>query len=642
MSIFICSGLFHSCSDDIVNTSSESNQLRSDFEEEGGDNFVRDDVYNESEIVLGEKRLNPFAIENINEAKNFIYGESMEDKILTHIYVEFNPTTQEHLAILQDWELETQVGLFDYDLLYRVESDGEHYINPQLEDPLYTARFAAIPEEVELPEVPYQVIDDLFLDKSDLLLLAQSFFITDNSDDINGYLFSGGLTESQVNEMEPQAIEILEIPPMPTTPCFESGYTWQLIQDDLFVNGQLSYIWVCQPTLPPPPPPKNECGCTFPNNITYASGCVRVQNIGGMIPVQIATVKVNDNWFWNYFTTTNTSGCWRINHSFSSKIKITVEFKNANVKAKDAGHWGSVRILRDYVGKFNNPPYNNVLVDYFSENTANSSKGRKYWAAAHTLNTVNNYRTRVSADGVPLPKPGLNWINIAGTGQGSAPMVQGVVFNSWPAFVAAFIPGVNVLMALTTHLTPDITNKYSTGETAASFNRVGYHELGHASHYSLVGEGYWFGYRNHIINNGGYGSFGNFNPGSSPGRVALGEAVAHYVMAKYDGDDNTDAEDNDFGNGFIPEGLLWDLEDDAPDWILNPVNGANPVDIISGFTPSMLFDGLTPTSTNSVQSVRAFRDNLSVLHLNTVANNSNNPLFLMHYNVLVDAWDVFN
>ncbi len=41
---------------------------------------------------------------------------------------------------------------------------------------------------------------------------------------------------------------------------------------------------------------------------------------------------------------------------------------------------------------------------------------------------------------------------------------------------------------------------------------------------------YWFGYRNHIINNLGYGAFGNFNGNCCPGRVALGEAIGNFLM----------------------------------------------------------------------------------------------------------------
>lgn len=636
LTMIICFGLFQSCSEDIVEVPNNSSQIRNDYEDDEEDNFVSDDVNNEGEIVLGEKRLNPFAIENINEAKNFIYGESMEDKTLTHRYVKFIPTNLEHLAMLEAWESEVEIPVFDYDLLYKIESYGEVYVDPEIEEPLYTYRFASIPEGIDLPEIPYEEIDDLYLDRSDPLLLAQSFFNTGNADDINEYLFEGGLSESQVNEYEDQALVILNIPPKPTTPCYESGYTWQLVHDDLVVNGQINYVWECRPAIPSPPVPTNNCGCAVPNDTRIPSGCLRVQNVAGLIPVQIATVRVKDWWFGGSYTTSSVEGCWSMNERFSGRIWIRVFFRNVNVKAKDTGYSLGVEAVEDFVGYWKRPPYNNVAVDYFSSATDNTSKGRKYWAAAHTLNTVNNYRTSASLDGIPLPRLGLNWINAAGTGAGAAPMLQGNPINSWPALVATMLPGLNALLHLTTGLTPDIVNRYRLGESTAIFNGVGFHELGHASHYSLVGENYWIGYRNHIINNDGYGTLGDFAPfGSSPGRVALGEAVADYVGAKYGGT-FAGSEASLFHDGFIPEGLLWDLEDAAPDFLTDPITGATVLDNISGFTPSMIFDGLTPTPSNSVQSIRAFRDNLRTLHLNNTSNS------LTNYNTFVDAWDVFN
>jgi len=59
--------------------------------------------------------------------------------------------------------------------------------------------------------------------------------------------------------------------------------------------------------------------------------------------------------------------------------------------------------------------------------------------------------------------------------------------------------------------------------------RTIHHELGHATHHEIIGEGYWFGYRNHILENFGYGTFpGFFGPTSNEGKVALGEAIGNY------------------------------------------------------------------------------------------------------------------
>lgn len=190
---------------------------------------------------------------------------------------------------------------------------------------------------------------------------------------------------------------------------------------------------------------------------------------------------------------------------------------------------------------------------------------------------------------------------------------------------------------------PDILNQYGPTETAGQYRATSFHELGHSSHYSNVGELYWRGYRDHIIFNGGYGSFGSFNFGSNPGKVALGEAVGNDIGYRYGnsllGSSNPHSstfggETNQFRNGFIPTGLLWDLEDSAQDNIVDPNNSAVFLinENITGFTPEQFFIALTP----SVINIELFGEQLKLFHLNNTTNNS------ADYDELIEVYDVFN
>jgi len=290
-------------------------------------------------------------------------------------------------------------------------------------------------------------------------------------------------------------------------------------------------------------------------------------------------------------------------------------------------------VVSDYAGRFNAPPYNNISVGYESGIADNTSNERMYWAAAHTINTVGDYRTRAATAGIPLPRRGLNWYNRHGQGAGAASMLQGNIFNSWPSFFAAIQMPI-FYTALSYTILPDIVNRYNVNETAAIFNGVSYHELGHASHYSIVGEGYWIGYRNHVINNGGNGTFGNFAAiGSNPGKIALGEALGNFTGATFGGlaagGENVPWEDN-----FVPVGLMFDLGDVSPfEVITDPNNPAiSGFDNISGFTPAMIFSSLHP----NVENIRQFRDRLRTLHLGSTPNTAG------AYNTFVDIYDVFN
>ncbi|MBP6184785.1 MAG: hypothetical protein KA479_07565 [Saprospiraceae bacterium] len=653
--------------------------------------FEMDDANNDGTTVLGTLRLNPFLLSNINTAKTNLYGTNIPNKVATHTYVKFIPNTKEHLALLEDWETENLIALFYFPFEYSIVSHGEHYFDPSVADSLFTYQYAAIPIGIDLPLVPYQVIDDLFLDKSDPLLLAESFWLTDNKTDINEYVFKGGLNTTQLNAYDENLFTTLVLPEIPESPC-PSGFEWVLVVNPDAASGQTRYYRACKPSASPPPtspsgetdycecfeyengnvvaswivelaegeecndyeevhgagvqiicngytppdPPEptyNACGCQTPLNKRLPGGCVRVENDFVMVPVQIAQVKVKDTWFTSDVTYTNAQGCWSVNKSYSGEVWMWVYFKNVNVKVRDTGYWFAVRSVKDYAGKFHAPPYNNIQIDYSDGFPNNASNARRYWAAAHTLNTVNEYRTDAAADGVPMPKIGLNWLNNSGAGDAAAPMLQGVYFSAWPAFIVAVSWPLNIFYGLTSPLFPDILNQYGFGEEAADFNGDSFHELGHASHYGLVGEDYWFGYRNHIINNSGYGTFGSFNGSCCPGRVALGEAIGNYIGAKYgntpDGGDGNEWDNDD---NFIPQGLLWDLEDFTFDIVTDPNSGQSGPDNISDFSPNMIFNALTPNVTN----IRSFRDRLRTLHLADTPNNESD------FNAFLDLYDVFN
>lgn len=237
---------------------------------------------------------------------------------------------------------------------------------------------------------------------------------------------------------------------------------------------------------------------------------------------------MKDDWHSSDIVFTDENGCWQINERYSKKAWMWIKFQNATVNVRDRRFKLAIKPVRDYAGRIDHPPFSNINVAYGASLSDNESNARMYWAAAHTLNVIYDYRISAAADGVPLPRMGLNWTNFSSDQNAAAPMLQGNIINSWPSFGLALLYPYFYFPAVP--LLPDVTNPYDVNESAVAYTATAYHELGHASHYSLVDEGYWYEYRNHIINNGGYGSFGNFdNVGSNPGHVALGEAVATYI-----------------------------------------------------------------------------------------------------------------
>ncbi len=577
--------------------------------------------------ILGALRQNPFAIASINQAKTNLYGHSSPPRSATHHYVKFMPSQQEHLVALEDWELRVRIPLFDFPLQREIITQGEKYIDPAVQDSIYTYRYASVPIGTPMPQVPYQTLEALFLDKSDPLLLAESFRLRGYANkivsDVLGFrgIDVGGLGEEPGSRI-------------PDPPNCGTGCT-----PILTINpnaGPTAFIWICDCSSGGSGEPEtNDCNCPLPSNPRNPAGCVRVDFDSDLVPVQIATIKVKDDWFTTDYTETNEMGCWQVNENYSGKMKVWVQFRNNNVKVKDLDHWGGIFTVDDFAGEYGGGTYNDIPAIVYGDGIGTSSLSpRMKWAAAHTLNTVNQYRNRAAAEGVPLPRTGLMWWNDRGEGDGSAPMLQNNVFTAAFQLISVFRPGL-VISSLINALLPDVLNGYSSSETAIQFTGTGFHELGHVSHYSLVGELYWLPYRTHIVSNAGYGEFGDFVPITSfPGIVALGEAIGNFTGNKYGGT-NAGGEFAEWDNedNFIPQGLMFDLGDVSPgDAVTDPNTGITENDNVTDFTPEMIFNALTP----NITSIRAFRDRLRTLHLADTPNNE------IDYNNLLDIYDVFN
>jgi len=290
-----------------------------------------------------------------------LYGSTPNPIVATHNYVKFSPTTQDHLADLDEWETLNEVPLFDFPLEYEVITAGEYYIDPAVSDSLFTYQYASVPITINLPtSVPYTVIEGLYLDYSNPLLLAESFSITGNDGDIDNH-FNGtdGIDPNNVNS--PTGFD-----PPPPPDCPEGSTPTLFINEN---STPTSYIWICMPDELDDgnggnnnnTPNLNECGCPIPFNQSNPAGCVRVDRDGGIVPITSITVKTKDNWFTSDFATTDENGCWKVNHNYGGNMWMFVEFKNSACKIRDVGHWLGLRVLKDYVGKFNQPFNNNYL-----------------------------------------------------------------------------------------------------------------------------------------------------------------------------------------------------------------------------------------------------------------------------------------
>lgn len=625
MTLLCCIVLFSCSDDDFVQSSEPESELPTNVEPRSS----RAPYSGIRPVVLGPRISIPHTISVINTAQANLYP-GRPPLSATHQYLRFRPVDQDDVVELLDWSFNNDIVMFDYPVHYEVVQEGDYYIDAAVTDSTLLYQYCTIPVSMGKPAVPSDVVEVLYLDDSNPFLLYEAYRLTGHEDQIER-LVGDGISEDVVVEHYPTTSEMgcdrSEILPAPD--C-APGCTAKLMLFPFGISvegGPDSYCeWVCDCSSVVVAPRENDCGCPIPSNINRPAGCVQVEaDFGQIDEVRLVRVQVwEGNWPWQQsdVTFTDRDGCWRVNRDYDDH-KVKIRFENDNLKVRDTDYWFALRVVRGFTVNVNQLPHNNTHILY------DRVIDRMEWAASHTANSDLEYRDRAAADGIPLPRTRINYTLNSGTGEAAAPMLQGNPTNSFLGIWATLsLPSLNFLSS---HIQPDIVNQYGPVEGSRNFISVNMHELGHASHHAIVGEGYWVPYRNHIIANLGYGTFPNFSAGSSPGHVALGEAVGDYTQQRYGffggGDEGADFEEN-----FIPSGLLFDLEDPNPDVVVDPNDATQIVtENVRGFTPAMMFDALAGAT-----DIQTFRVNLRALHL------SSTPTSVADYEATIGVYDVFN
>ncbi len=148
-----------SCKKEAVETNPVENSGQEKSDETEGDGF----------IVLGEQLPNPYAIEAMRTAYQTLIDEGVlgGDELeitATHRYVRFAPSNDEEYDLLAE---NPDVELFDHPLDYEIIEDGDFYHDPSLPEEGYTYYYGVYPVNGDLPDVPYQVLSEVFLDGED-------------------------------------------------------------------------------------------------------------------------------------------------------------------------------------------------------------------------------------------------------------------------------------------------------------------------------------------------------------------------------------------------------------------------------------------------------------------------------------------
>lgn len=142
------------------------------------------DVSNSGNSVLGEKKIIPFTVENMQKAYQSLLNNPTASKYpssgeyyrssstgyqieTTHYYVKFHPQDSlQYERIVNDSILAVSDIPFEYD----IDTDGEKYQDPSLIGTDFTYYYSVCPIDYQVPEgVPYEIITNLHFTKEDMI-----------------------------------------------------------------------------------------------------------------------------------------------------------------------------------------------------------------------------------------------------------------------------------------------------------------------------------------------------------------------------------------------------------------------------------------------------------------------------------------
>ena len=144
------------------------------------------------QIVLGNRRENPYKTENITRALASLYPTKAGriEVTATDLYVRFLPADKEQCEQLRSMGLE----LIDHPLDYDIAVDGDWYHDPEIPEGKVTWQYAVVPVGFKFPDIEYEVIHECYINressgvglKSDGIDWAsverESYLITGNED----------------------------------------------------------------------------------------------------------------------------------------------------------------------------------------------------------------------------------------------------------------------------------------------------------------------------------------------------------------------------------------------------------------------------------------------------------------------------
>ncbi|MEP1087698.1 hypothetical protein [Algoriphagus sp.] len=577
----------------------------------------------ESLMVLGEKKENPFTIENVRSALDFLENKYQKENrrincsncstslTPTHRYVKFRPQNYDQLTALDL----TNYDLWDYPLDVDVQYVGDYYHDSGVGQDGITPFYTLVPYQYPITvNVPYDVISDIYLYNED----------DGDIQDADPWdpTYPGCVDPTDIEADCPAAKKTLINNTLEATKNLDEMGIDRLDLYNVMMELSGNKDEILDPT--------EEKARIYSTNTVAGTIKVKDNSINVDVPLKGVLIKTR-RWFKLRRALTSFNGQYSISVNYRKKAIVSVHFTDGSKKIRGINNvwkfWQFAIPVKKTIGEFSTSQLQNVSYT-FPYNSNPNSNAATQWVAGHTWNTTRDAVYKNGQLGINYSADALNiWVSSRITQNASAPMLRTLfttsIISSGLDFYLAGVSGPIGVVAkqILQNLLPDITLRYgnSSGTTQSTSQIVEtiYHEMGHATHNTLVGNSYWTDYIYYIVTNGGYG---NKNTSGS-GRIAVAEAWGAYIGGLYGSMyygsfsggaalslsnsmvlnlENQKPSNTSISNYWIPRGLYYDLTDTS-----EPSSTAI-VDNVNAYTPAMIFQSLS----SNVLTVGQFKTDL--------------------------------
>ena len=592
------------------------------------------DIKKGEKMILGEKLEDPFTVENMQKAfvtlQNIDYkGNNMAIKKVidsintrvdadgflqgsvagadktalkaTHIYVRYQPTSKDHLQILDSLATRKDWFVKPYPAGYKILQIGKSYKDPATKNPKFPVSYGTIPVGDAPPNVPFQKIKELYL--SDKKLLAS--LLEGISRKLTGNISAADLEAFKAFQKKKQKVQTASFFPLTATAPVAWGW-W-----DDFLD------WLIDERYTPR-------GTIWVANTTDSSA---------KVPYKYAKMECHNWWYYYDYATTNSAGEYSF-EKYRWGVSVNATWNNSTGIFRNG--------LYEYMGFYVSTHMVNLGKDYNNrQKIIYNDIDRVSWVKATVHLGILRFNAFLDSHGISHPGYLNYWIDpnddetsgVALMWKHFSYMMTASAYSGWRGSLLHLFgvtKDIFILDTIAGHLFPDVCLNYKKNlNTVEDIERLLFHELAHTIHAKKAGWTFWVNFSRGIFGTGDPSPYGD---GTTPTRykagiIAFAEGWAEFIENK--------AMHYHYDNKYYYETPIENFKMIMPPYNdLQAKDGRYISDNYIGWSMAGLLHDITDTNQDIVKRYQGYKISKGDNNLNYSFTNQKDELYIS----LSDVW----